>query len=388
MKTNLGTPARRSAGIMSSPSKAAGTRHSAGRSSPLASDSPSRHRQIGAAPQRRVGLSRPPLVQQQPRPVKKRNFDLEVSEDDHSEQEDDNVSESDAPPEEDEVPEEDELLEVNGDDSPPIPADESLDIPRSDEEDPAPQVKRKPGRPRRTEVTARAKQAPNDPPKKRGRPRKNATTADQGRPAKRAKKEDVRHSTPDAVEPEAATPTRRSDKAAISTPEQKGIRPPTKAGAKSQSKAHAAAGASDSTKPRARGLRILRSETPAADYGATVMRSGRTSVKPLAYWRNERAVYDTGRVYGKDRELGGIKEVIRTEEISPEPRRRPRKRGGRKRRAPEAIEEDEDIQEWEEEPGYLEARVPKWDPLTNNVSEDVEEEIGKQCLPFPALPTN
>ncbi|KIW99450.1 uncharacterized protein Z518_11189 [Rhinocladiella mackenziei CBS 650.93] len=68
-----------------------------------------------------------------------------------------------------------------------------------------------------------------------------------------------------------------------------------------------------------RSLYILRRETPAND-GMMLTRSGRISVKPLAYWRNERCVYggspsDTSLQDGARFPLNSIKEIIRTEEI-------------------------------------------------------------------------
>lgn len=66
-------------------------------------------------------------------------------------------------------------------------------------------------------------------------------------------------------------------------------------------------------------LYILRRETPADD-SAVHTRSGRVSVKPLAYWRNERCVYGgspggASLSEGARFPLNSIKEIIRTEEV-------------------------------------------------------------------------
>ncbi|KAI5293294.1 hypothetical protein KEM52_005676 [Ascosphaera acerosa] len=71
-----------------------------------------------------------------------------------------------------------------------------------------------------------------------------------------------------------------------------------------------------STRPghgKPRSLYILRREEPEATAQRT--RSGRISVRPLAYWRNERCVYGEGEVEPGERyPVSTIKEIIRTEE--------------------------------------------------------------------------
>ena len=57
-----------------------------------------------------------------------------------------------------------------------------------------------------------------------------------------------------------------------------------------------------------------RSETPSGQ-NALITRSGRHSIQPLAHWRGEKAVLSPGNVDKAGRTLGGIKEIIRTEEI-------------------------------------------------------------------------
>jgi centromere protein C len=76
-------------------------------------------------------------------------------------------------------------------------------------------------------------------------------------------------------------------------------------------------------------LYILRRETPADD-SAVHTRSGRVSIKPLAYWRNERCVYGgspggASLSEGARFPLNSIKEIIRTEEVGSTRSRSPSK---------------------------------------------------------------
>jgi centromere protein C len=76
-------------------------------------------------------------------------------------------------------------------------------------------------------------------------------------------------------------------------------------------------------------LYILRRETPADD-SAVHTRSGRVSVRPLAYWRNERCVYGgspsgANLPEGARFPLNSIKEIIRTEEVDSRRSRSPSK---------------------------------------------------------------
>ena len=127
---------------------------------------------------------------------------------------------------------------------------------------------------------------------------------------------------------------------------------------------------------KAKSLYILRRETPTDD-SATHTRSGRVSVKPLAYWRNERCVYgDSGDVpEGSRFPLSTIKEIIRTEEV--ETTAGTKKKGGSKSKKGKRVarqqlgedEEDEygdeevdDNQEpWETENGVYQGPVAQWD---------------------------
>ena len=69
---------------------------------------------------------------------------------------------------------------------------------------------------------------------------------------------------------------------------------------------------------KGRSLYILKHEAPAEDTAART-RSGRVSIKPLAFWKNEKCVFGDGEVAEGGRfPHATVKEVIRTEEIEPE----------------------------------------------------------------------
>lgn len=125
---------------------------------------------------------------------------------------------------------------------------------------------------------------------------------------------------------------------------------------------------------KGRSLYILKKEDP-SDTSSTHTRSGRVSIRPLAYWRNERCVYGDGEAAeGQRYPLSTIKEVVRTEELEPE-RKKKSKRSSRKPKSKKhkdesSDEEDEEIDIWEKE-GVLRDYVPKWDPKAQAASEEV-----------------
>lgn len=136
--------------------------------------------------------------------------------------------------------------------------------------------------------------------------------------------------------------------------------------------------------PKSRSLYVLRSETPADDSGARVLRSGRTSVKPMAFWRNERIVYGDRTNDGSTMVLPGIKEVIRTEEIEQPPFKRAtgRRTGPRKKQQLADLEEDdEDQAPWEaEEVPIMRGEIMQWDPMIGKGNEDLIEESGQSRI--------
>ena len=131
---------------------------------------------------------------------------------------------------------------------------------------------------------------------------------------------------------------------------------------------------------KGRGLYILKREVP-SDGAATHTRSGRVSVRPLAYWRNERCVYGDGEAAeGQRYPLSTIKEIIRTEELEPEKtklnKRRPAKNSkSRKNKVDDSDDEGEYVDPWEKKTGILHGYIRKWDEEAQAVGED-EDIVG------------
>ncbi|KAL9104878.1 MAG: hypothetical protein Q9163_000195 [Psora crenata] len=136
--------------------------------------------------------------------------------------------------------------------------------------------------------------------------------------------------------------------------------------------------------PRSGAYTVARNETPATDGGAFTTRSGRTSIKPLASWRGEKAIF--GPRPSRDI-LPGIQEVVRTDEVMPPPRKRvggfrPAKRRPRSQQVLEEIEEEEEeVEPWEAETGILHAMVMQWNP---NIGRYDEENIEQKEIAFAA----
>ena len=129
---------------------------------------------------------------------------------------------------------------------------------------------------------------------------------------------------------------------------------------------------------------VQRSETPGNGEGALITRSGRHSIQPLAHWRGERAVFEPGHIDQTGLTLGGIKEVIRTDEIiDKRPRntgyRRPRPRA-KTQKLEDLEEDDEDKEPWEVETGVIHARVMAWDSGANHYIEEETEEKGRSFI--------
>ncbi|KAF3483567.1 cupin domain-containing protein [Arthroderma uncinatum] len=127
-----------------------------------------------------------------------------------------------------------------------------------------------------------------------------------------------------------------------------------------------------------RSLYILRRETPSDD---TVRhtRSGRVSVRPLAYWRNEKCVYGTGEAeVGHRFPLSTIKEIIRTEdpELDQAGRKRSSKKkskGKKKDRGDASDDEpDENVEPWETQEGVFYGPVKIWDPEKQTGTQEEE----------------
>ena len=140
---------------------------------------------------------------------------------------------------------------------------------------------------------------------------------------------------------------------------------------------------------RAKSFFAIRSKIPADDSGAIRLKSGRTSIKPLAYWKGEKVLLDEGRVEGKVHILPSMKEVVRIDEIELSEPKRPAKKvvrsKTRKSDKAEEGEEEEDEGEveqegWETETGIMHAQVMAWDPVIGKYDEEALEEAGTSSV--------
>lgn len=139
---------------------------------------------------------------------------------------------------------------------------------------------------------------------------------------------------------------------------------------------------------KGRSLYILKKELPSQE-GTVHTRSGRASVRPLAYWRNERCVYGDGEAeVGERFPLSTIKEIIRTEDPEPDKNgptkrkasKKTKKTKAQKNRDDESEDEDMDNADpWENETGILHGYIRKWDPELNS-AVDEEEILGQYTL--------
>ena len=130
---------------------------------------------------------------------------------------------------------------------------------------------------------------------------------------------------------------------------------------------------------KGRSLYILKRETP-TEGSAVQTRSGRRSVRPLAYWRNERCVYGNEEAAeGQRFPLTTIKEVIRSEELPSEKSHRGKRKGRSKGKNKGNDSDDEDdkyLDPWEKEGGVLHGYIRRWDSEAQT-GIDEEEILGK-----------
>ncbi|KFY89863.1 hypothetical protein V500_05427 [Pseudogymnoascus sp. VKM F-4518 (FW-2643)] len=131
-------------------------------------------------------------------------------------------------------------------------------------------------------------------------------------------------------------------------------------------------------RPRQNGLFILRRETPELGNFATT-RSGRASIKPVAYWKNETIVYGEDETADGDASflLPTIKEVIRHDDVEKEKSKKGKKRGPKTHKREEEHEEEDASEPWESEPGRMYGAVRAWNPddPTGSRSAEIEDEI-------------
>ena len=168
--------------------------------------------------------------------------------------------------------------------------------------------------------------------------------------------------------------------------------------------------------PKSRGLLINRREVP-GDPGSSMSRtrSGRTSFKPLAYWRNERVEFDkdeaedafVGRKRTSRFVLSSVNAIHRVDEPEPEVRAKSRRGGGGagkkgpakrgRRRRSGGFEEDDDGEDdgpaevWELDPGTVTGEVVVWQPeyeFSPPAPNDLVSVMDKQlAISGPAIKT-
>ena len=230
---------------------------------------------------------------------------------------------------------------------------------QDDVESEVPKAKGKRGRPKKQTDHVAEEEAVEE--------REEEPQAEEGRPAKRSRR------SLDA-EPEA----KGKGKSKITATSSKATKP-RKAGRK-PGLASIAENAAESPEierrpplpGRNRGLFILRRETPSAGSASFQQtRSGRTSIKPLAWWAGERTELESSEIFDGKQKLivNSIKEVVRADEAE-KPQRsfsrarsyRPTKGRSKSKPPKEPESEDEDLEPWELEPGQISGLVREWDP--------------------------
>jgi centromere protein C len=142
-----------------------------------------------------------------------------------------------------------------------------------------------------------------------------------------------------------------------------------------------------------RSLYVLRKETP-ADPNVHLTRSGRMTVKPLAYWRNERCVWggspNTELKEGARFPMNSIKEIIRTEDHNTPIRKGKKSRKGKQKKKAATAEDDSssdeeatNVEPWEVDTGTVHGTVSEWDSLEGlplNTLQQIEIAHSSQAI--------
>lgn len=255
----------------------------------------------------------------------------------------------------------------------------------------APKPRGRPPRARQSDATeeepsniqdASAVEEPSAQPKSRGRPKKQVATATE-EPAKRKGRQPKAKSSSEA-EPFAKD---TGDEAVFKKP---------KAAPKPKGKPKAADKPEDDGKPKPgtlvdtfgkpiteqeadlrsvtstasrfkRGLSVFR-QLGAEEVAKAHSRSGRHIIKPVDFWRNERAEYD---------QEGNLIYIAEKEDLDePARARRPAPKSKSKKKKLAAVEEEdeEELEDWEKDPGSLEGAYRDYDAATGMSLEDQTED--------------
>lgn len=229
--------------------------------------------------------------------------------------------------------------------------------------------------------------APAQPPARGSNKRRSLDEDSAAEPSpepqpKRQRAEPATTTTTTKKKPAAAAPKKPPPPAASSAPKPRGRKPKPSLDAADTSQL---AIPRRPPLPKSRGLLINRREAP-GDPGSSMhrTRSGRTSFKPLAYWRNERVEFDkdeaedafAGRTHKSKFVLPRLKEVVRVDEPEVEKKAKTRgrkpgagggagRRGVRRRRSGFDDDDDDDggpAEVWELDPGTVTGEVVVWQP--------------------------
>ncbi|KAG8160465.1 hypothetical protein KVR01_010001 [Diaporthe batatas] len=141
--------------------------------------------------------------------------------------------------------------------------------------------------------------------------------------------------------------------------------------------------------PKSRGLMISRRETP----GGLTTRSGRASIRPIQYWKNERVELDDDEVFDDGKQnfrLPRIKEIVRYDEPEVEQKKSRRKAGrpaaGKKGKSRDYDSEEDELEPWEENADSISGEVVVWQPEheLNPPGPDEQIEVAEEQLAVSA----
>lgn len=266
---------------------------------------------------------------------------------------------------------------VNGDDDSDIYT-EPEDSAENDEPEPEPKSSTK-GKGKAKALESEIVQLPAK--RGRGRRPKDPNTTQLGQDVDEPPTKKTRRSPDESVALPQPTTKSKSARPSKSAPATKA--PNSKAAAK-RSKLASIVEAESPEAPRGpplprnnRGLVSIRRETPMDGIGFKKTRSGRNSIKPVAFWKNEKAEYSEDEMedaHGKFL-TSRIKGVVRVDEVE---EKRPKKsyhKPSKGRKRTEVIDSDsEDAEPWEDEPGRIIAPYRLWDPEDPTGIQQPEEE--------------
>ena len=128
----------------------------------------------------------------------------------------------------------------------------------------------------------------------------------------------------------------------------------------------------DEVPTRPKSSHIIRQGTPMDEPGAHVTRYGRASFKPLAWYRGEGVRWSQRS--SRD-ELPGVQEIVRVEDTLPLPVKRPKKRGRKRKGSVMSTvdEAEEELEDWEQNDGFLMGTAYGWDSIEDDVTNEDED---------------